>query len=100
MASVRTLAAANNAEWCDVVCRTHGLDPVFDWDAWTSRARTPLLYPDAVTLVPDLSVSELLDRVDRDAGCSIKDSFGSLDLTAFGFRTLFEAQWIMQELSG
>ena len=34
------LAAANNAEWCDVVCRTHGLDPTVDGDAWTSRVRT------------------------------------------------------------
>lgn len=98
MAPVRTLAAANNAAWCDVVCRTHRLEPVFQPDAWTSAARTPLLYPDAVTLVPDVSVPALLDRVDRDVGCSIKDSFGSLDLTAFGFQVLFEAQWIMQEL--
>jgi hypothetical protein len=100
MASVRALAAANNAEWCDVVCRAHGLDPVFDRDAWTSRTRTPPFYPDAVTLVPELSVPELLDRVDGGAGCSIKDSFASLDLTAFGFRVLFDAAWIMRALRG
>jgi hypothetical protein len=29
-------------------------------------------------------------------GCSIKDSFASLDLTARGFRVLFDAQWIVR----
>lgn len=96
MASVRALAAANNAKWCDVVCRTHGLEPLLGRDAWTSRSRTPPLYPDAVTLVPGLPVAELLARVDRGAGCSIKDSFASLDLTAVGFRILFEAEWIVR----
>ncbi len=31
----------------------------------------------------------------RSAGCSIKDSFASLDLSAQGFRVLFEAEWIV-----
>ena len=91
------LAAANNAEWCDVVCRTHGLGTTFEHDAWTSRTRTPPYYPDAVTLVPDLSVSDLFDRIDASAECSIKDSFSSLDLTSDGFRVLFEAEWIVRE---
>lgn len=98
MTTVRALAAANNATWCDIVCRTHGLDPTFDSVAWTSPARTPLFYPDVVTLVPGLSVPELLDRVDGSVGCSIKDSFASLDLTALGFRVLFDAEWIMRPL--
>ena len=91
-----SLAAANNAEWCDVVCRTHGIDTTFERDAWTSRTRTPPYYPDAVTLVADPSVPELLDRIDGSAGCSIKDSFASLDLTTYGFRVLFEAEWIVR----
>jgi hypothetical protein len=79
-----------------VVCRSHGARTQFDDDAWTSRARTPPYYPDAVTLVPDLSVPDLLARVDASAGCSIKDSFASLDLTVHGFRVLFDAQWIVR----
>ncbi len=59
-----------------------------------------MFYPDVVTLVPELSVPELLDRVDGGAGCSIKDSFASLDLTAAGFRVLFDAEWIMRPLRG
>jgi hypothetical protein len=89
------MAAANNAEWCDLVCRTHGAQTRFDEDAWTSRTRTPAGYPDAVTLVSRPSVPELLARIDTLVGCSIKDSFASLDLTAYGFRVLFKAQWIV-----
>jgi hypothetical protein len=88
--------AMNNAEWCDVVCRTHGSRTAFDDAAWTSRTRTPPLYPDAVTLVPDPSVPDLLARIDSSVGCSVKDSFASLDLTAQGFRVLFEAEWIVR----
>jgi hypothetical protein len=90
------VAAANNAEWCDLVCGTHGAQTRFDEDAWTSRTRTPPRFPDAVTLVADLSVPDLLARVDAAVGCSIKDSFASLDLTAYGLRVLFDAQWIVR----
>jgi hypothetical protein len=37
----------------------------------------------------------LLARIDTSVGCSIKDSFASLDLTGYGFRVLFDAQWIV-----
>ena len=95
VASWQTVAAVNNAEWCDVVCETQGAQTRVDADAWTSRTRTPPGYPDAVTLVPRLSVPELLARIDTSVGCSIKDSCASLDLTGYGFRVLFDAQWIV-----
>jgi hypothetical protein len=90
------LAAAviDNARWCHLVCSTHGITGRFDADAWVSARRTPPLYPDAVTLTDDVSVEALLSRVDRSAGCSIKDSFSTLGLTGAGFRVLFDAQWI------
>jgi hypothetical protein len=91
---MQSLAAANNAEWCDAVCRSHGVDTRFDDDAWTARSRTPPFYPDAVTLTPDPSIPELLGRIEASAGCSIKDSFASLDLQPHGYRVLFEAEWI------
>lgn len=93
-------AASNNAEWCDLVCRSHGLDTSVDEQAWTSRTRTPLYYPDSVTLSPDVSVTELLERIDTAVGCSIKDSFASLDLAPFGFEVLFEAQWVERGPAG
>ncbi len=91
----RARAARNNAEWCDAVCRAHGLPGAFDADAWTSAHRTPRYYPDAVTLAPTASGEHVLDRIDTASpGCSVKDSFASLDLTGMGFRVLLEADWI------
>jgi hypothetical protein len=98
--SWRALAALNNAEWCDAVCRSHGRPTRIDEIAWTSQRRTPPYYPDAVTLVPNPSVDQLLSRIDGAAGCSIKDSFASLDLTAYGFHVLIEAQWIVRTGTG
>ncbi|MEV0318073.1 hypothetical protein ACIBKX_07400 [Streptomyces sp. NPDC050658] len=88
-------AARNNAEWCDAVCRAHDLPGEFGAGAWSNARRTPPLYPDAVTLGPDVSPADLVSRVDTDSpGCSVKDSFACLDLAPLGFEVLFEAQWI------
>jgi hypothetical protein len=35
----------------------------------------------------------MLARVDRGTGCSVKDSFDSLDLAPFGFRPLLRGSW-------
>jgi len=91
-------AALNNAEWCDAVARSHGIETELDRDVWIARTRTPPYYPDAVTLVPNPTIPDLLRRIDASAGCSIKDSFASLDLAPFGFRVLFEARWITRRL--
>ena len=90
----RKLGSQNNARWCDLVVQSHGGHGVFAQDAWTSPNRTPPLFPDAVTLIPSPRVSDLLSRIDSSSGCTIKDSFASLDLTAKGFSVLFDAQWI------
>ncbi len=88
------LAAYNNAVWCDTVCRARGIDGEFLDDAWVSPQRTPMYYPDAVTLSPQ---AEVLDRIDRSPGASVKDSFATLDLSAHGFSVLFDAQWIYHD---
>ena len=90
------LAAAviDNARWCDVVCSKQGIVGRFDEDAWVCPRRTPPMYPDAVTLTTDVLAEALLARIDRTTGCSIKDSFSTLDLTAAGFTVLFDAQWL------
>ena len=87
-------AARNNAEWCQAVCRVNGCPGTFAADAWTTTRRAPPYYPDAVTLEPGIGPRALLDRVDATAGCSVKDSFATLDLAPLGFRVLFEAQWV------
>src|SRR5439155_15472955 len=87
-------AAFNNAAWCDLFSRLHGVDGVFESEAWTSRIRTPELYPDAVTLRRSVDSAWLVSRVDGSPGSSVKDSFRDLDLTPWGFEPLFEASWI------
>ena len=93
-------AARNNAEWCATMSRSHGLASGFRAQAWAAPARTPLYYPDAVTLVPSADRAELVARIDTAAaGASVKDSFADLDLVEAGFRVLFEAQWIHRPAS-
>jgi len=97
MTSVARLAAQANAEWCDTFCRTHGVPGQFADDCWWSPERTPPLYPDAVTLAPDVDAADLLARIEAGAGCSVKDSFATLDLAAHGFRPLIQAEWLVSE---
>lgn len=82
------------------MCRSHGVESAFGSQAWTASARTPLFYPDAVTLAPNVDADGLLMRIDSEAaGASVKDSFADLDLTGAGFDVLFEAQWIHRPAS-
>ncbi|MGW7342922.1 hypothetical protein [Streptomyces sp. NPDC054854] len=88
-------AARNNADWCDAVCRAHGVPTTFTPAAWSGAARTPPMYPDAVSLTPGATPEEVLGGVDTASpGCGVKDSFAALDLTPAGFEVLFEARWI------
>ncbi|WP_409234613.1 hypothetical protein [Streptomyces sp. PA5.6] len=90
-----TAAVRNNAAWCDAVCRSHGVGGTVEGGVWASALRTPPLYPDAVTLSPTATPDDVLPRIDLSSpGASVKDSFGTLDLSAAGFEVLFEAQWI------
>ncbi|MGD6747943.1 hypothetical protein ACOKM3_39580 [Streptomyces sp. BH106] len=75
--------------------RSHGVAGEFGEEAWTAPARTPVYYPDAVTLAPGADPAAVTARIDTAApGASVKDSFADLDLTDAGFQVLFEARWI------
>ena len=91
------VAALNNAEWCHAFCRTHGIVGHFRADCWLSPVRPPRYYPDAVTLVPELTLGQVLSGIDTSADCSVKDSFACLDLAAAGFRPLVRAHWLTRE---
>jgi hypothetical protein len=88
MDDLLSAAVRNNAEWCALVCRTHGVESRFGERAWRALGPTPPYYPDSITLSPDAAPADLLPAQ------SIKDSFATLDLTADGFAPLFEATWI------
>ncbi|MEV1003229.1 hypothetical protein [Nonomuraea sp. NPDC050202] len=98
MTDWRREAARDNARWCDLMCRAHGIRGTFTDLAWTSPVRTPPYYPDAVTLSPGATAADLLPHLDAGPGASIKDSFATLDLP--GFEVLFEARWIHREAPG
>jgi hypothetical protein len=89
-----TLAVRENAAWCDLVCRLHRFTPEGDGQLWWSARRTPDLIPDAVTLVPELSVLEVLGRINDSLGASVKDSFATLDLMDQEWAVLFDATWV------
>jgi hypothetical protein len=93
------LAARNNAEWCDAVCRAHGITTSFGPHVWVALRRSPPMHPDAMTLTEYASAGDVLRRVDGSSGCSIKDSFGSLDFAHDGFGPLFDAEWVHREPS-
>lgn len=89
-------AAYNNAAWCAAVSRDGG----FTDRAWSSPRRTPLYYPDAVTLTRDTDTAALLAGIDTGAPhASVKDSFAVLDLAPAGFEVLFGAEWIHRPAS-
>ncbi|MEU5714642.1 hypothetical protein AB0G71_02430 [Streptomyces sp. NPDC020403] len=93
-------AARNNAEWCAAMSRSHGVEGEFGPQTWAAPSRTPLYHPDAVTLAPGADGTALAARIDTTRpGASVKDSFADLDLTAAGFRLLFDAQWIHRPAS-
>lgn len=95
MISIRAAAARNNADWCATVSSSHGIVGTFDEAAWWSSRRTPPYYPDAVTLRHDAAPADFLPGLDTGSpGCTVKDSFATLDLTSDGFSQLFSAQWI------
>jgi hypothetical protein len=81
------------------MCRSHGVPSAFAADAWTAAARTPLYYPDAVTLAPGVDPAALTARIDAAPGAAVKDAFADLDLAPAGFRVLFAAQWIHRAAS-
>lgn len=91
------LAARNNALWCDTVARTHGLTGQFGPMAWSSAARTPPLYPDAVTLSPDATVDDVLTAIALGPGAAVKDSWARLDLSPPGFAPVIHGQWLWHD---
>src|SRR6516225_1230278 len=91
-------AIRNNAQWCHIVCRTHGSPGEFFDEIWINHAPLPRFYPNAQTLAERSSrqinlIRELIGQ-GLPSGWAVKDSFASLDLTTCGFTPLFDAQWI------
>ena len=52
-------AVANNALWCDAVCRSHGCPGVFSDRLWVNADHGLDFYPNAITLCPDVTAAEI-----------------------------------------
>jgi hypothetical protein len=94
-----TNAARNNAEWCDLVCRTHRVPGEFCQHSWINRNETPPFYPNLVTLDESKSTQQYeaireLVEMDIPVEWAVKDSFSTLDLSSDGFRELLAGDWI------
>jgi hypothetical protein len=87
-------AVANNALWCDAVCRSHGYPGVFSARLWISAHHDLEFYPNVITLRPEVTAAETALARDRSGRYAVKDSFARLDLAADGLTMLFEAEWI------
>ncbi len=90
-------AVANNASWCDAVCRSHGYPGTFGSRLWTSPGHRLRFYPNAITLRPGVTETEVLAAAGPSRPFAVKDSFARLDLAPAGFRLLAEASWIARE---
>jgi hypothetical protein len=101
MESATLLAAKNNAAWCDLVCRSHGIPGAFNEHYWLNRGSVPRFYPNMVTLSESRpSVAAQMARAEEAMAAaplrslSVKDSFSTLGLDSLGFGRLFDASWI------
>ena len=90
-------AVANNASWCDAVCRSHGYPGTFTARLWTSPRHQLRFYPNAVTLHPEVTGPEVLAAAAASGAFAVKDSFARLGLAPAGFRVLAEASWIARD---
>lgn len=96
-------AAFNNAVWCNAVCGAHGGAGRFSGLAWWNERRSPLYYPNLITLDQSAQgetieplVQQLL-ALPSLGNFGVKDSFCRLDLAHLHFAVLFEASWIWLE---
>jgi hypothetical protein len=87
-------AVANNARWCDAVCRSHGHPGTFTDRVWVSARHALPFYPNAITLSLDVTTAETGADQDPSRPYGVKDSFARLDLAAAGLAPLFDADWI------
>ena len=90
-------AIRDNVELCAAVCRAHGIATRQADGVWRTLSPAPAYYPDAITAESNPSSEYVASVLDEIGGVSVKDSFATLNLTAYGFDLLFRAEWIWLE---
>lgn len=95
-------SARNNGQWCDAVCRSHGLSTRVTTDAWYCDDAAPLLYPRLVSFTRDDEMLRRLIATHRQSGTGVwgaKDSFGVLADDDPHRRALISAFWYARPAS-
>lgn len=97
------LAIRNNNDLYREICESQDTISVLSPTIWYSLEKTPPLYSNLVTVSEKWTPDDIFAEIDRKyeekkwEEWSVKDGFGALDLTEYGFVRLFEAQWIYLE---
>jgi hypothetical protein len=84
-------AVAENAQWCTLICRLHGIESRVEDDVWRAVESPPPFYPASITLRRGISASTILPA---GPNLGIKDSYADLRLSEHGCTELFEGSWI------
>ncbi|CAA9415551.1 MAG: hypothetical protein AVDCRST_MAG06-3168 [uncultured Nocardioides sp.] len=80
--------------WYDDIHAMHGIRTVVRDGLWRSTGPALPWHSIAKTLHPDLRDDAVASAVADRTDCSVADTYGTLDLSPYGFTLLFEAQWL------
>lgn len=95
--SIVEKAVLNNISWCKHVCETHGITYHTKENICGLSSKAPTFYPEIITANSRATSGVVNEFNGKGKVLSVKDSFANLDLSAFGFDILFEAEWIFHE---
>jgi hypothetical protein len=90
-------AVLNNILWCGTVSEMHGASRKMSGNIWGLSSGAPRFYPDIITSSKDVLTQEVIDFIGKREIFSLKDSYSNLELVPYGFKILFEAEWIYHE---
>lgn len=87
-------AVRNNIAWCEMVCDTHGIEYFWKENLWGLLTEAPPFYPEVITVNRKATMEEYKFFGEKGKVSSVKDSYAHLDLSPYGFKKLFAAEWI------
>ena len=96
-------AILNNNDLYEAVFKPQNISFNRNNSIWYCLEKTPPLYSNLVTVSADWKPDEIFKEIDENfknenwEKWSIKDSFAVLDLNAYGFDKLIDANWIYLE---
>lgn len=96
-------AIQNNNDLYEIVFKPHRINSHRTNSLWYCLEKTPPLYSNLVSVSADWTPDKIFKTVELNferekwERWSIKDSFARLNLKKYGFKKLFDAQWIYLE---